>query len=61
MLYFALFIIIIKGLKPRLIKLPFKFIKTLYQFIGKKEKKVIVILRLSFKVLGIKKKNNLKL
>jgi ribosome-associated toxin RatA of RatAB toxin-antitoxin module len=61
MLYFALFIIIIKSLKSRLIKLPFKFIKTLYQFIEKKEKKVIARLRLSFKVLGIKKKNNLKL
>ena len=45
MLYFAFFIIIIKSLKSRLVKLPFKFIKTLYQFIGKKEKKVIVILR----------------
>jgi hypothetical protein len=55
MLYFAFFIIIIKSLKSRLVKLPFKFIKV-YINLLKKGKKVIAILRLSFKVLGIKKK-----
>jgi|AntRauTorcE11897_2_1112592.scaffolds.fasta_scaffold08804_3 hypothetical protein len=37
MLYFAFFIIIIKSLKSRLVKLPFKFIKTLYQLIEKRK------------------------
>ena len=61
MTYFVLFIVIAKILRYKLKRMPYKFIKQLYQFIDKHENLAVNKLIVSLETLGENKNQNLKL